>query len=605
MKKIFTPLFFISVLSTLNAQFYRADMNPALEPFYHGVASGDPLTDRVIIWTRITLDTPVDPVSVNWVMATDTNLTNVVGSGTTSTDVSKDYTIKVDVSGLQPDSWYYYQFEYNGMKSLIGRTHTMPTGGIDSVRLAIMSCSDYQNGYFNAYQDLAFRNDIDYVLHLGDYIYEYGSSSSLADRNHEPANEIITISDYRIRHSLYKLDPDLRSLHQQLPFIPVWDDHETANDSWKGGAENHTEGTEGTWADRKLAGVTAYMEWMPIRQPNPTDTFRIYRDFNLGNLADIYMLDTRLEGRSEQVSNGQQNDPNRYIISPTQFDWLKNKMLNSTAKWQILGQQVMMAPLQIFGTPVNMDQWDGYNSQRDSLYSFVTNNNIDNMIVLTGDIHTSWANDLPLPGYNSTTGANSVGVEFVTTSITSSNSPIGASAIVQAFNPHVKYVNLTNHGYYILDLNYSRAQADFYNISDIESHNYTVTTDGGWYTLDGTQHLLQASSPATGGVYPPLAPLMNNFVGIEDPEDNVIILAAFPNPFYEQVVIQYHTYKAEEMTITLSDLNGKVVFTNNIGKSNKGVNYAHFDGSGLSEGMYIITISGKSTSLSQRLIKIK
>lgn len=605
MKKIFTPLFVISVLSTLNAQFYRADMNPALEPFYHGVASGDPLTDRVIIWTRITLDTPVDPVSVNWVMATDTNLTNVVGSGTASTDVSKDYTIKVDVSGLQPDSWYYYQFEYNGMKSLIGRTHTLPTGGIDSVRLAVISCSDYQNGYFNAYQDLAFRNDIDYVLHLGDYIYEYGASSSLADRNHEPSNEIITISDYRIRHSLYKLDPDLRSLHQQLPFIPVWDDHETSNDSWKGGAENHTEGTEGTWADRKLAGVTAYMEWMPIRQPNPTDTFRIYRDFNIGNLADIYMLDTRLEGRSEQVSNGQQNDPNRYIISPTQFDWLKNKMLNSTAKWQILGQQVMMAPLQIFGTPVNMDQWDGYNSQRDSLYSFVTNNNIDNMIVLTGDIHTSWANDLPLPGYNSTTGANSVGVEFVTTSITSSNSPIGASAIVQAFNPHVKYVNLTNHGYYILDLNYTRAQADFYNISDIESHNYTVTTDGGWYTLDGTQHLLQASSPATGGVYPPLAPLMNNFVGIEDPEDNVIILAAFPNPFYEQVVIQYHTYKAEEMTITLSDLNGKVVFTNNIGKSNKGVNYAHFDGSGLAEGMYIITISGKSASLSQRLIKIK
>lgn len=605
MKKLAASLFLLSVISTLSAQFYRADMNPALEPFYHGVASGDPLTDRVIIWTRITLDTPVDPVSVTWVMATDTNLANIVGSGTATTDVTQDYTIKADVTGLQPDSWYYYQFEYNGMKSLIGRTHTMPAGNVDSIRLAIVSCSDYQNGYFNAYQDLAYRNDIDFVLHLGDYVYEYAASSSLADRNHEPPNEMITITDYRIRHSLYKLDPDLRSLHQQLPFITVWDDHETANDSWSGGAENHTEGTEGTWADRKLAGVTAYIEWMPIRQPNPADTFRIYREFNVGNLADIYMLDTRLEGRDEQVSNGQQNDPTRHIISPVQYNWLTSGILSSTAKWQILGQQVMMAPLEILGTPVNMDQWDGYNSQRDTLYGFLQNNNIKNTVVLTGDIHTSWANDLPHPGYNASTGANSIGVEFVTTSITSSNSPIAASAVVMAFNPHVKYVNLTNHGYYILDLNKTRAQADYYNVSTIGSHDYSIINDGGWYTLDGTQHLLQAPSPATGGIYPPLAPWVQQFTGINEPEDNVLILGAFPNPFFEQVVIQYHTYKPEEVTVTLTDMNGQVIFNQNIGKSNKGINYTHFDGSNLAGGMYIVTIHGKSTSLSQRLIKIK
>lgn len=606
MKRLYFLLSVATFCTTLQAQVDRAYLNPLLEPFYHGVASGDPLTDRVIIWTRITLDTPIDPVQVNWVMATDTDLVNVVASGSATTDVAKDYTIKVDVTGLQPDSWYYYQFDYNGQKSLIGRTHTMPTGSVDSVRIGVMSCSDYQNGYFNAYHDLAYRNDLDYILHLGDYIYEYAASSSLADRNHEPANENITITDYRIRHSLYKLDDDLRTLHQQMPFITVWDDHETANDSWMGGAENHTEGTEGAWTDRKRAGVTAYIEWMPIRQPNPTDTFRIYRQFNLGDLADIYMLDTRLEGRSEQVSIGSPNltDTVRHIISPSQFNWLKGGLSASVSKWQVLGQQVMVAPLELLGNPVNMDQWDGYPNDRDSLYNYVMSNNIPNMVVLTGDIHSAWANDLPLPGYVSSTGANSAGVEFVATSITSQGSPIGAAAVVQLFNPHVKYVNMTEHGYCVLDLNKTRAQSDYYMVSTITSHTYTTSADGSWYTLDGTRHLQQASGPSAGGVYPPLAPLLNVYSSVNDPEDNVMVLGAFPNPFYEQVVIQYYTYKPEEMTLTLSDMNGRMILNSQLGKSSKGLNYAHFDGSALAPGLYTITLRGKSSSISQRLLKV-
>lgn len=581
-------------------------MNPALEPFYHGVASGDPLTDRVIIWTRITLDTPTDPVHVNWRMATDTAFTDLVDSGTAVTGITKDYTVKVDVTGLQPDTWYYYEFEYNGMRSLKGRTHTMPSGNADSVRIGVVSCSNYQNGYFNAYRDLAFRNDVDYILHLGDYIYEYGAGSTLAGRNHQPATEIITITDYRIRHSLYKLDDDLRSLHQQLPFITVWDDHETANDSWKNGAQNHTEGVEGTWADRKLAGVTAYIEWMPIRQPDPADTFRIYRNFHIGNLADIYMLDTRLEGRDQQLIKGSPDlkKADRHIISPAQFGWLKSGMLQSSAQWQILGQQVMMAPLQLFGSPVNMDQWDGYPQQRDSLYRFVLDNKIRNMVVLTGDIHTSWANDLPMTGYVPFSGAHSVGVEFVTTSVTSSNFPIAANSVVQLFNPHVKYVNMINHGYYILDLNKKRAQADFYNVSDIRSHAYKITTDGGWYTPDGSRHLLQAPEVSDGGWYPPLAPFSLQYTSASDPDDNIMILGAFPNPFYHQIVVQYHTYRPEDITLTVTDLNGKNAFTSSLGKSLKGMNYVHFDGSSLSPGMYIVTLKGRSASISQRLLKV-
>jgi len=606
MKKLFTlALLLVSLWGA--AQSDRSFLDPALAPFYHGVASGDPLPDRVIIWTRITLDPPVDPVSVSWQMATDTLFTNIVASGNATTTVDKDYTIKVDVTGLQPDSWYYYRFEYNGNRSLTGRTHTMPLGiNVDSIRLAVVSCSDYQNGYFNAYRDIALRNDVDYLLHLGDYIYEYAASSSLSDRNHEPATEIITISDYRIRHSLYKLDSDLRLVHQQLPMIAVWDDHETANNSWRDGAENHTPGTEGDWETRKKSGIQAYIEWMPIRQPEPNDTIRIWRKFNFGDLLDLYMMDTRLEGRDEQVgaTSSQLNDPNRKIISSDQFNWLISGMKQSSAQWQVLGQQVMMAPLRVLGAPLNTDQWDGYPVQRQQLYDSVLINNIANMVVLSGDIHTSWANDLPLNGYNSSTGANSVGVEFVTTSITSENSPLGVpSSLISTLFPHVKYVNLDNHGYYILDLNKTRTQADFYNVNTITSRSYTVSVDASWYTLDGTRYLQQAAGVTVGGVYPPLAPYNTYTTGIKE-NNNVITIGAFPNPFYSQVVVQYYTYQPEAMRIIVTNLDGKVILEKNLGLSVQGLNYAHFDGSQLASGMYIITLQGEKSKASKRLLKV-
>ena len=227
------------------------------------------------------------------------------------------------------------------------------------------------------------------------------------------------------------------------------------------------------------------------------------------------------------------------------------------------------------------------------------------MVVLTGDIHSAWANDLPLAGYVSSTGANSAGVEFVATSITSQGSPIGASAVVQLFNPHVKYVNMTDHGYCVLDLNKTRAQSDYYMVSTITSHTYTTSVDGSWYTLDGTHHLQQAAGPAPAGVYPPLAPMLNMLSAVNDPEDNVMVLAAFPNPFYEQVVIQYYTYKAEDMTLTVTDMNGKVWLSSALGKSSKGLNYAHFNGSSLANGLYVVTLRGKSSSISQRLLKVE
>lgn len=473
---------------------------PSLAPFYHGVASGDPLTNQVILWTRVTPPSgSTASIDVQWQIATDMLFTNIVNRGMQTTDGTKDFTVKVDVNGLSPATCYYYRFWANGQYSIIGRTKTTPSGNAnnDNLRFAVVSCSNYEAGYFNAYQQIAQRNDIDAVIHLGDYIYEYGTGEFGTTRNHLPTNEIITLSDYRERHSFYKWDLDLIQAHQHYPWITTWDDHETANDSYEDGAQNHDSG-EGSWMDRKSVGIQAYFEWMPLRMPDPTDDERIYRKIQYGNLADIFILDTRLEEREEQVNtvfDPNYNDPNRTILGSTQESWLLNCLSNSTAKWKVLAQQVMMAPLELFSTPINLDQWDGYPAERQAIFDHIMNNNIENIVVLTGDIHTSWANDLPYNNnYNPNTGANSVGVEFVTTSVTSPGFPINVGAnVIQLGNRHIKYTDLTEHGYLILDLNAARAQGDWYFVPTVSSPAPSSAFNAGYYVNDTDRYLNTAS----------------------------------------------------------------------------------------------------------------
>lgn len=584
--------------------YSRNSLEPALEPFYHGVASGDPLTDAVIIWTRITLN-DTDPVSVNWRMATDTLFNNVVANGTASTDSTVDWTIKVDVTGLTEDTWYYYDFEYNGMHSLIGRTRTAPTGGVDHLRFGVVSCQSYENGYYHAYRDMVNRNDIDCILHLGDYIYEYatgGLSAGIQGRTVEPETEIISLSDYRTRYSHYKLDPDLRDAHQQYPFICVWDDHETANNSWRDGAENHTEGSEGFWVDRKSYGIQANMEWLPIRQPDPNDMEREYRDFHFGDLADLNMLDTRLYDRDEQGSG---NADLRSMMGYEQRHWLYDNLDASTAKWKILGQQVMMAPLTAFGIPVNDDQWDGYPAERDSLYDHVLNNNIDNMVVLTGDIHTSWANDLPGDNYVANTGAGSIGVEFVVTSVSTTSSPINIGInIIQLANPHMKFIDLAQKGYLILDLTQSKAQSDWYFVSDITEPDFTTSWGAGFYTNDGDNHLSEANTEAVAGIYPPLAPLFNpdSTVGIDEVNETVI-LSAYPNPFLDRFVVQFNMFQPGPVSVELTDMNGRVVLRKALGDQRSGLHYLEVEAATAAPGMYIVGIETQSGVIHRRIMK--
>jgi alkaline phosphatase D len=503
-KHLFLILFYLiatnSFAQILNRQ---VALEPCLQPFYHGVASGDPMSDRVIIWTRVTPDTTHNggPILVSWKMSTDTSMQNIVASGSTLTDASKDYTVKVDVAGLQPSKFYFYEFIALGKNSVVGRTRTAPSGDADSVRFAVVSCANYEAGFFNVYKVIKNRNDIDAVICLGDYIYEYETGgyapNANANRTWEPANEILTLTDYRTRYSTYHLDEDLRKLHQQFPFIVVWDDHESANDSWKDGAQNH-QPNEGSWAIRKSNAKQAFFEWLPIRQTGPqNDPYQIFRNIQYGDLLELIMLDTRLHGRDQQAGTTGSivNDPNRQLLGTDQFTWLGNRLSNTNARWKILAQQVMMAPLQVGGTAFNGDQWDGYPAERTRVYNHIIQNNINNVVVITGDIHSSWANDLPLPSYNSSTGAGSVGVEFVTPSVTSPglNIPGGAS-VIQLANSHVKFCNLNQKGFILLDVNKNRTQADWFFVSTIDQPSSAFTHARSHYVNNNERFLRNTSS---------------------------------------------------------------------------------------------------------------
>lgn len=600
---LFIALLFLS-LNILAQYPQRSAARASLAPFYHGVASGDPLQDRVIIWTRVTTTDTI--ANVQWRVATDTSMVNIADSGTVVTSNKLDFTVKVDATNLSPNTYYYYEFEYQGMRSVRGRTKTAAKGDIDSLRFAVVSCASYAHGYFNAYDRITERNDVSAVIHLGDYYYEYGSGQYGSARPYQPTNEILNLSDYRMRLSHYRLDESLMRLHQQYPFICVWDDHETANNSWKNGADNHNNG-EGNWFDRKAEAIKAYFEWMPVRMPDPTvDTQRIYRKFRYGDLVELNMLDTRLQGRQQQgFSNA--NASTRTLLGKPQFDWLTNNLDTSTAQWQVIGQQVMMAPLDVNPLPFgqqygNSDQWDGYARERTNLYDSIFANNIQNIVVLTGDIHTSWANDLPTASYNGSTGSGSAGVEFVVTSVTSPSldavSNLGSSAVslLASENEHMKYIDLTEKGYYILDINKQRTQADWYYVDRVDQLSPNEQWGASWKTDHLSRKLsvaIAASLPSTTqtGTPAPLDPraFTTSTRTLQDKNQNVLI-SIYPNPFTNQISMQYTIAKTGEVNLYLFDMTGKALTTKSLGTIDAGIQRTTFNINNLSAGTYVLVL---------------
>ncbi len=488
--------------------------------FAHGVASGDPLSDRVILWTRVTTDS-VEAVSVSYVVAKDPELTEVVVEGEAQAEPAVDFTVKVDVEGLSAGTTYYYAFVHAGeRRSTIGRTRTLPEPGAEHVRLAFSSCSNYSYGWFHAYREIAERTDLDVWVHLGDYIYEYDDetySDLTIERRLDPPTETLTLEDYRRRYAHYRKDPDLQEIHRQHPLIVVWDDHEVANNAYKEGAENHTE-DEGDYQTRKLAGTQAFVEWLPIRVPQPKgEVPKIYRSFAFGDLFDLIMLDTRLIGRDLQAGTDNEGDkgdasiwdaPGREVIGSVQEKWLTDRLSESKARgasWRLIGNQVIFSPGRDprDGTILFADFWDGYRPARDRIADFITGEGIDNVVFLTGDIHTSWAMDVardPFDAeqYDPQTGEGSYAVEIVGPSITSEgleNNELkdAAPQLLRMGNPHLKLSEVTRKGYVLVDVTPERVQADWYYVKNIKSPERQGQELGYSCTCaSGTAHLVEA-----------------------------------------------------------------------------------------------------------------
>ena len=587
-------LFAISCFANLYSQTSVSPVE-CIAPFYHGVASGDPLSDRVIIWTRITPQDFGQTLVGNYQMATDDQFQNIVATGTYTTDSTVDFTVKIDVMGLQPNTFYYYEFEHNGAYSLVGRTKTLPLGDVQNMRLACVSCANLESGYFNVYDAIANRNDVDAILMLGDYIYEYetggfGPNGNI-DRIWDPAVEIVDLNEYRLRYNSYRMDYALRKLHQNFPWICIWDDHETANDAYKDGAENH-QVNEGPWSVRKDNGKRAYFEWIPIRPKTPGNQ-QIYRTFELGNLAKIIMLDTRLAGREVQLNanDASFSDTSRTLLGNTQMNWLKNELSSTTQPWKILGNQVMVGAVNLLGSPVNTDSWDGYPAERQRLFNHLSSQNIDNTVVVTGDIHTSWALNLQ-------NGNTPVGVEFVSPSVTSPGAPINLSILITAQNPHIKYVELTKKGFVLVDIDTNRVQGDWYYISTIDQMDPTNSCVKSYISNNGSNSLTLANSPSIGhGPFlQSLADPCSRFAGINSPSLGIIV-GVYPNPANQLIKIQSYDLPIESITVYAS--NGEIIKTPySINPWSNGMTITSIDISTLKVGNYFIRINNENQNAS-------
>ena len=498
--------------------------------FNHGVASGDPDSSSIVIWTRVS---DIDqPIKVNWFIATDKKLKNTIKQGKTTTNSDRDFTVKVIVSDLEPGKQYFYKFEVNEENSPIGRTKTLPTGHVEKLVLAVATCSNYPFGYFNGYDAIANDPTVDLVVHLGDYIYEYaiagygGESGKKINRNHEPAHEILSLNDYRKRHAQYKADVGSRALHAQHPLIVIWDDHETANNPWMAGAKNHQE-NEGDWLARREASLQAYYEWLPIRDPiKKEDRKNYWRHYKFGDLASLITLESRHTGRSEQISykkhlhnlktsqqaqaflNDNVEPEERNMLSKEMEAFLKNELSESVKdgrRWRVIGNQTLLARasapklddpifteilpnlnpkaksmleelthLGELNLPSDLDTWDGYPAARERFYQIAKDANSRDLLVLTGDSHSYWANSL----FDENDKA--MGIELGATGISSPRSILGLGEealekydeLNASHNKEVNWTDGRHQGFIRLELDHKGAHADFITVSTVKSTSY-------------------------------------------------------------------------------------------------------------------------------------
>jgi len=514
--------------------------------FAHGVASGDPLPHSVIVWTRVTPEAAYfgQAIPISYGVFADAALTRPVKYGQGYAQSNRDYTVKINIEGLAAGSDYWFRFEARtvsgSVASQTGRTRTAPPlTARPELRFAVVSCSNWPFGRFHAYRDIAGSELLDAVIHLGDYLYEYGpegyggETGRRIGREHEPAREIISLADYRARHAQYKSDPDLQAAHAAAPWICTWDDHESTNNAYRSGAENHNpEAGEGSWTERKQAAVQAYLEWMPVRDPDPAKPREaLYRRFDFGQTASVICLESRLTGRSDEISwfaelgdarlaeiplraartMTRVKAPERTMLGPVQENWLETQLIDSARNqsWQVLANQVIMARIQPpnfkasltpaqkaaqnvdyikkliefsqLGLPWNLDAWDGFPAARDRLYDSARKAGA-RLVTLTGDTHTAWANTLL------DSADKQRGVEFGCTAVTSPGFATYMKAVndlgaqFEAANREVEHYDPEGNGWMRVTLTPQTVRADFLKVSDVTATAYTVERSASYGT---------------------------------------------------------------------------------------------------------------------------
>ena len=535
-----TALAGLSVAAGASAMpaFGKAD-DAARKMFRHGIASGDPDATSVVLWTRIS---GLDSATVDWEIASDPGFVRPVRSGQFATGPERDFTVKVLAEGLQPGARYYYRFRANGVTSPAGRTRTLPVGRVGRLGIALASCSNFAFGYFNAYDAIAKDAAVDFVLHTGDYIYEYGADGWGSDRArklrrvHQPANEIVSLSDYRTRHAQYKTDAGAQAMHAAKPLLACWDDHESANNPWLGGAQNHQAETEGDWAMRRSASIQAYFEWMPVREPGPGRTrAQFWRTYVFGDLATLTTLETRHTARALQVDYEPYRKsiasfadaarmereaigaPGRAMLAPeleADLTAAWNHSRQTGQPWRLIGNPMPIARTRVpdvvslglipdpatqakplpaavdlawkgkWNLPFYPDTWDGYEWARERLYAQAQAAGVNDLVFLTGDSHSFWANRL------ADAAGKPMGVELGTAGITSPGDFVEsgfdlatAARLDQAFaehNPEVVWTDNLHQGYVRLVLTPSAGHASFIAVNTVATPAYRTRAIGEW-----------------------------------------------------------------------------------------------------------------------------
>jgi phosphodiesterase/alkaline phosphatase D-like protein len=478
--------------------------------FANGVASGDPLADRVVIWTHVSGVEPDADATVSWCLARDHRLSDLVAQGTAVAAADRDHTVHVDVTGLEPGTTYFYGFDVPGAVSTVGRTRTLPAGHVERARFAMASCAKFNAGFFNAYDRIADRGevgDLDFLLHLGDYIYEASNTPPKnqtpgADigRPFEPLHECVTLADYRTRYRQYVGDPSVQRVRAALAVIAALDDHELADGAWRGGADNHDEAVYGPWSNRRAAAFQARAEWLPIRLPDPDDPTRVFRSVGLGDLADLVITDARSR-RDQPVAGPAMADPDRSALGDEQRTWFLGELSRSTAAWRLWGNPSVLSTTFTPEVPADLiepmrklklmhpdeigcdpDQWDGYPAERDAILAHIEAEQIEDLVVLSGDIHVGMALEVHRDPFAAAgTGAEPLAIELITASLTSQNlddklgyayggSRVAQDRFVDTF-PHARWADFDGHGYVVVDIDHDRVEGTWWFVDGVLERN--------------------------------------------------------------------------------------------------------------------------------------